>query len=146
MLVNNAGVGGNAAVEECPPTMDLDVMNINLCGAVRCQQAVLPRMRERRLRSIVNITSVTGRIASIGQSPYVTSKWAFEGLSEELAHEVASFGIGSRSSSPASPSRRSSPRTSTLPNHRGYDAHLRPMFQMYAAGIANATDPFEVAT
>ncbi len=45
VLVNNAGVGGNAVVEECPPSLFLDVMNVNLCGAVRCAQAVLPGMR-----------------------------------------------------------------------------------------------------
>jgi len=48
VLVNNAGVGGNAVVEECPPEMFLDVMNINLCGAVRCIREVAPQMRNRR--------------------------------------------------------------------------------------------------
>ena len=57
VLVNNAGVGGNAVAEECPPSMYLDVMNTNLCGAVRCIQAVLPGMRERGSGCIVNITS-----------------------------------------------------------------------------------------
>ena len=92
-LVNNAGVGGNAVAEECPTSLYLDVMNVNLCGAVRCIQAVLPQMRERGSGAIVNITSVTGRIAALAQSPYVTSKWAFEGLSEGLAQELAPFGI-----------------------------------------------------
>src|SRR5215207_7967125 len=64
-LVNNAGVGGNAVVEECPPSMFADVMNINLLGAVRCIQKVLPGMRERRSGAIVNITSVTGRLAAL---------------------------------------------------------------------------------
>ncbi len=83
-LVNNAGVGGNAVAEECPPELYLAVMNVNLCGAVRCIQAVLPQMRERRSGTIVNITSVAGRIAALAQSPYVALKWAFEGLSEGL--------------------------------------------------------------
>ncbi|MGE0141020.1 MAG: SDR family NAD(P)-dependent oxidoreductase, partial [Ilumatobacteraceae bacterium] len=48
VLVNNAGVGGNAVVEETTPAMYLDVMNVNLCGAIRCLQQVLPGMRERR--------------------------------------------------------------------------------------------------
>ena len=42
-LVNNAGVGGNAVAEECPPELYLSVMNVNLCGAVRCLQAVFRR-------------------------------------------------------------------------------------------------------
>ncbi|MDQ1397685.1 MAG: hypothetical protein QOG64_2944, partial [Acidimicrobiaceae bacterium] len=93
VLVNNAGVGGNAVVEEASPADFLDVMNVNLCGAVRCLQQVLPGMRERRSGAIVNITSVAGRFGAIGQAPYVASKWAFEGLSEELALELAPFGI-----------------------------------------------------
>ncbi len=78
-LVNNAGVGGNAVVEECPSELYMDVMNVNLCGATRCIQAVLPQMRERGSGTIVNVTSVVGRIAALAQSPYVASKWALEG-------------------------------------------------------------------
>ena len=61
----------------------LAVMNVNLCGALRCLQQVLPGMRERRSGVIVNVTSVAGRFGAIGQAPYVASKWAFEGMSEE---------------------------------------------------------------
>jgi NAD(P)-dependent dehydrogenase (short-subunit alcohol dehydrogenase family) len=93
VLVNNAGIGGNAVAEECDTSTYLEVMNVNLCGAVRCLQQVLPGMRARRGGAIVNITSVAGRVAAIAQSPYVTSKWAFEGLSEGLAQELAPFGI-----------------------------------------------------
>ena len=92
-LVNNAGVGGNAVLEECPPELYLDVMNVNLCGAVRCTQAVLPEMRERGSGAIVNVTSIAGVIAAIAQTPYVASKWALEGVSEALAQELAPFGI-----------------------------------------------------
>jgi NAD(P)-dependent dehydrogenase (short-subunit alcohol dehydrogenase family) len=93
VLVNNAGVGGNAVAEECPASLYLDILNVNVGGAVRCCQAVLPDMRARGQGAIVNITSVAGRIAPLGQSPYVTSKWALEGFSEALAIELAPFGI-----------------------------------------------------
>src|SRR5690606_14223918 len=46
-LVNNAGVGGNGVVEETSAERFLEVMNVDLCGATRCAQAVLPQMRER---------------------------------------------------------------------------------------------------
>jgi NAD(P)-dependent dehydrogenase (short-subunit alcohol dehydrogenase family) len=85
VLVNNAGIGGNAVAEECATSTYLDVMNVNLCGAVRCLHQVLPGMRARHSGAIVNITSIAGRVAALAQSPYVTSKWAFEGLSEGLA-------------------------------------------------------------
>ena len=146
VLVNNAGVGGNAVAEECPPSMYLDIMNINLCGAVRCVQEVLPQMRRRGSGCIVNITSVTGRIAALAQSPYVTSKWAFEGLSEGLAQELAPFGIRVAIVEPGVTRSAIFAKNIDAPNQSGaYDAHYRRMFQMYAAGIANATDPFEVA-
>ena len=121
-------------------------MNVNLCGAVRCIQAVLPQMRERGAGTIVNITSIAGRIAALAQSPYVTSKWAFEGLSEGLAQELAPFGIRVAIIEPGVTKSAIFAKNIDAPNTTGaYDAPYRRMFQFYAAGIAQATDPFEVA-
>jgi NAD(P)-dependent dehydrogenase (short-subunit alcohol dehydrogenase family) len=144
-LVNNAGIGGNAVAEECPTELYLSVMNVNLCGAVRCIQAVLPQMRERGSGTIVNITSVAGRIAALAQSPYVTSKWAFEGFSEGLAQELAPFGIRVVIIEPGVTKSAIFAKNIDAPNSTGvYDAHYRRMFQFYMTGMANATDPFEV--
>lgn len=146
VLVNNAGIGGNGVAEETAPAHYLDVMNVNLCGAVRCIQAVLPQMRERRGGAIVNISSIAGRVAALAQSPYVASKWAFEGLSEGLAQEVAPFGIRVVIIEPGVTKSAIFAKTVDAPNASGaYDDHYRRMFQMYATGIAQATDPFEVA-
>ena len=145
VLVNNAGVGGNAVVEECSPALDLDVMNVNLGGAVRCIQAVLPGMRERRSGAIVNISSIAGRVAALAQSPYVASKWALEGVSEGLAQEVAPFGIRVVIIEPGITKSAIFAKNVDVPDQTGaYDAPYRRMMQMYAAGLANATDPFEV--
>jgi NAD(P)-dependent dehydrogenase (short-subunit alcohol dehydrogenase family) len=145
-LVNNAGVGANGVAEECPPALFLDAFNINVVGAVRCVQAVLPQMRQRGSGSIVNITSVAGRVAAIGQSPYFTSKFALEGWSEGLAQELAPFGIRVVIVEPGVTRSAIFVKNVDAPNTTGvYDAHYRRMFQFYAAGIAAATDPFEVA-
>ena len=145
VLVNNAGVGGNAVAEECPPQMYLDVMNVNLCGAVRCLQQVLPGMRERGPGAVVNITSIAGRIAALAQSPYVASKWAFEGLSEGLAQELAPFGIRVVIIEPGVTKSAIFAKNIDAPNQSGaYDTAYRRLFQFYAAGLANATDPTEV--
>jgi NAD(P)-dependent dehydrogenase (short-subunit alcohol dehydrogenase family) len=145
VLVNNAGIGGNAVAEECPPSTYLEIMNVNLCGAVRCLQQVLPGMRARHGGTIVNITSIAGRIAALAQSPYVTSKWALEGLSEGLAQELAPFGIRVVIIEPGVTKSAIFAKNIDAPNQTGaYDAHYRRMFQFYAAGHAQATDPFEV--
>lgn len=146
VLVNNAGVGGNAVAEEATPELYLDVMNINLCGAIRCLKHVLPGMRERRSGAIVNVTSLTGKVAAIAQSPYVASKYAFEGVSDGLAQELAPFGIRVVIIEPGVTKSAIFAKSVDAPNSTGaYDAPYRRMFQFYARGIAEATDPIEVA-
>jgi NAD(P)-dependent dehydrogenase (short-subunit alcohol dehydrogenase family) len=146
VLVNNAGVGANAVVEEASPQQFLDVMNVNLCGAVRCIREVLPGMRERGRGAIVNITSVAGRFGAIGQAPYVASKWAFEGLSEELAFELAPFGVRVVIVEPGVTKSAIFAKNVDVPNTTGaYGAQYGRMLDFYAAGTQQATDPFEVA-
>ena len=111
-------------------------MNINLCGAVRCTQAVLPGMRQRGSGAIVNITSVAGRVAALAQSPYVASKWALEGLSEGIAQELAPFGIRVVIIEPGITKSAIFAKSVDYPNATGaYEDHYRRMFQMYATGI-----------
>ncbi len=144
-LVNNAGVGGNGVVEETSSQNYLDVMNVNLCGVTRCTQAVLPQMRERGSGTIVNVTSVAGRIGALAQAPYVASKWALEGLSELLAQELAPFGIRVAIIEPGVTQSSIFAKNIDLPNTTGaYDTHYRRMFQFYAAGMAGATPAGEV--
>jgi NAD(P)-dependent dehydrogenase (short-subunit alcohol dehydrogenase family) len=145
-LINNAGVGGNAVVEECPPELFAEVMNINLYGVIRCCRAVLPQMRERGSGTIVNVTSVVGRLAALAQAPYTASKWALEGVSAELAQELAPFGIRVAIVEPGITKSAIFAKNIDAPNSSGaYDMQYRRMFQFYAAGIPQATDPFEVA-
>jgi NAD(P)-dependent dehydrogenase (short-subunit alcohol dehydrogenase family) len=144
-LVNNAGVGGNAVTEECPVSLYADVMNVNFYGAVRCIQGVLPQMRSRRSGCIVNISSVVGRVAALGQQPYVASKWALEGMSEGLAQELAPYGIRVAIVEPGITKSAIFAKNVDAPHQTGaYEAHYRRLFQFYAVGIAQATDPFEV--
>lgn len=146
VLVNNAGVGGNAVAEECPIELYASVMDVNLHGAVRCIQAVLPQMRQRRNGTIVNISSVAGRIAAIGQSPYVTSKWAVEGLSEGLAQEVAPFGIRVVIVEPGVVRSAIFAKNVDAPDSTGaYTTAYRRMLRFYAAGLRQPGQPSDVA-
>jgi NAD(P)-dependent dehydrogenase (short-subunit alcohol dehydrogenase family) len=92
-LVNNAGIGTMGPVEELPLNDFRQVFETNYFGALRCIQAVLPGMRERKNGCIINVTSVAGRVAAAPQAAYASSKWALEALSEILAQEVKPFNI-----------------------------------------------------
>jgi NAD(P)-dependent dehydrogenase (short-subunit alcohol dehydrogenase family) len=103
-------------------------------------------MQERRTGTMVNVTSVVGRFGSIAQAPYVASKWAFEGISEELAFELAPFGIRVIVIEPGVTKSAIFSKNIDAPNATGsYDTHYRRMFDFYAAGIARPADPFVVA-
>ena len=94
VLVNNAGVPGSGiVVEEAPLEKFRQVMETNFFGGLRCIKAVIASMRERRKGTIVNVTSVAGRIAFAASAPYAASKWAFEALSESLAQEMRAFNV-----------------------------------------------------
>src|SRR5262249_10243477 len=93
VLVNNAGIGGATPLELTPLAEHQSMFDVNYFGAIRCIQAVLPGMRERRSGAIVNVPSVTGIVAIPNQAAYSASKWALECAGEVLAHEVWRFGV-----------------------------------------------------
>ena len=93
VLVNNAGYGYLAAVEEGDEDEVRAMFETNFFGLAHLIQAVLPGMRERRRGHIVNISSVGGLIGFSGIGYYNASKFAVEGLSEALAKELAPLGI-----------------------------------------------------
>ena len=92
-LVNNAGIERRGSVEELDLAEFKAVMETNYFGAIRCMQSVLPSMRTQGRGCIVNVTSVSGRIAAAPFAPYTASKFALEAVSEVLAQEVKALGI-----------------------------------------------------
>jgi short-subunit dehydrogenase involved in D-alanine esterification of teichoic acids len=101
VLVNNAGVEHMGAVEECPLDVFRAWMETNYFGALRCIKAVSRQMRERGQGTIINVTSVAGRISVAPMAPYAASKFALEAVSEALAQEMKPFVSVLRLSSPA---------------------------------------------
>jgi len=93
VLVNNAGYGYLAAVEEGEDAEIRRIFETNYFGVISMIQAVLPGMRSRRSGHIINISSMTGLIANPGVAYYSSSKFALEGLSEALSKEMAPLGI-----------------------------------------------------
>ncbi len=93
VLVNNAGIERHGSVEELPLADFKVVMETNYFGVLRCIQAVLPMMRKQRKGCIINISSVSGRMAGSPLGAYAASKFALEAISEALAMEVKPFNI-----------------------------------------------------
>lgn len=93
MLVNNAGLAVGGFIEDVPMGDWRRQMETNFFGMVAMTKSVLPTMRAQRNGLIVNISSVSGRVAFPGYGPYAASKFAVEGFSESLRHEMASLGI-----------------------------------------------------
>ena len=93
VLVNNAGASIIGAAEELSLADFRAQLDLNLLAAIQLSQLVLPGMRARGAGRIVQVSSGFGRIALPMFSAYCAAKYALEGYSEALAHEVAPFGI-----------------------------------------------------
>jgi NAD(P)-dependent dehydrogenase (short-subunit alcohol dehydrogenase family) len=145
VLVNNAGIGWNATVEDVDVEAAKRVFETNFWGALRCTQHVLPQMRERGAGTIVNISSIAGRIAALAQSIYAASKWALECLSENLAQEVAPFGIRVVVIEPGVTRTAILPKNLDYPQPTAYEPAYRRMLQFYARGIEAAVPADAVA-
>ena len=145
ILINNAGIGSNAAIEDINIDSDQEVFETNFWGVVRCTQAVLPSMRENQSGHIVQISSIAGRVGLPGQPIYSASKWALEGLSENLAHDLSAHGIRVSIIEPGVTRTAILGKNSDYPDNPAYRDTYERMFDMYAAGIAANIRPEAVA-
>lgn len=93
ILINSAGLGSYGALEDVPMAEARNQLEINLFGASRLIQLVLPEMRKNKFGKIVNISSIGGKVGLPMGSWYHASKFAVEGLSDCLRNEVKPFGI-----------------------------------------------------
>ncbi|MFJ8949184.1 SDR family oxidoreductase [Streptomyces sp. NPDC102381] len=93
VIVNNAGYGYLAAVEETSAKDVRDMLDVQVVGVWNVLRAALPVLREQRAGRVINISSILGLTTMPGWALYCAGKFALEGLSEALAAEVADFGI-----------------------------------------------------
>ena len=93
VLVNNAGYAIVGAVEDLSSKEIKDQFNTNVFGVYRTTQAVLPTMRKQQSGRIITISSIAGFSGFPAMSAYVGTKFAVEGFTESLRHEISPFGI-----------------------------------------------------
>jgi NAD(P)-dependent dehydrogenase (short-subunit alcohol dehydrogenase family) len=93
VLVNNAGTGILGAAEEVTADEARRLFEVNLFGVMRVTNAVLPHMRARRAGTVVNMSSSGGVAAVPFAALYSATKFALEGYTEGLRHELRPLGI-----------------------------------------------------
>jgi len=93
VLVNNAGWGLWGCVEDVSVDEFKEQFETNFFSIIRLNQEVVPTMRKQGSGTIVNVSSVVGRIGFPASPAYISSKFALEGLSESLRFEFAPFGV-----------------------------------------------------
>ncbi|MFD5829846.1 SDR family oxidoreductase [Lentzea sp. NPDC060358] len=93
VVVNNAGYGFLAAVEETSAAAVRDMMDVQVAGVWNVLRATLPVLRRQGRGHVLNVSSVLGLTSVPGWGLYCAGKFALEGLSEALAGEVAEFGV-----------------------------------------------------
>ncbi|WP_017571421.1 SDR family oxidoreductase [Nocardiopsis halotolerans] len=102
VLVNNAGESQSGPFEELPPEAVERLFRINVFGAVRLTQLVLPGMRARRYGRVVMVGSMLASFPLAYRSSYVASKAALKGFANALRREVSPYGVGVTTVEPGS--------------------------------------------
>ena len=93
VVVNNAGYGDLASIEDTSMTDFRAQIETNLFGVINVTKAAIPVMRRQGVGHILQFSSVGGRVGPVGRGAYAAAKWGVEGFSEVLAKEVGPLGI-----------------------------------------------------
>ncbi len=154
VLLSSAGTMLFGAIEDMSSDQFLQIFQVNLFGQIELIRAVVPAMRERGSGTIANVTSLGGTITFPFFGAYNSTKWAFEGISEGLWHELKPFGIRVKAIEPgfvetaiwgkALPAGGSKAGDSELSGSEAYLPYLRAMLA-FETHISNRTTPEETA-
>ena len=143
VLINNAGISRGTSVEETPLSAVRDLFETNFFGTVRLTQELIPGMRERKSGTIVNMSSIDGRLATPNNAFYAASKFAVEAFSESLAAQLLPFNIRVAVIQPgfiATPIFENTAKAEEAhdPNSP-YFVHTRRLMKIFAAQLGNDT-------
>jgi len=147
IVVNNAGIQRAGAFETLSDVQVRGVMETNFFGVLNVTRSVLPHMRKQRAGRILMMSSLSGWAGLAGDSIYAASKFAVEGFTEALRHEVARWGIKLALIEPAGyktdlMSSRSRVETSRSEPYAAFNSQLG---ESLSNDAANAGDAAEVA-
>ena len=153
VLVNNAGIHRAGSLEDVSEQAFRDVMETNCTGPLMLARAVLPHMREQGEGLIIMMSSLSGIAGLPGDLPYSASKFAIEGASEALRHEVDRWGIRvalvEAGMYRTSIMDRDLPASSLLPEDYPADSPYRPLIEWQLDNLRqrlpDAMDPAIVA-
>jgi NAD(P)-dependent dehydrogenase (short-subunit alcohol dehydrogenase family) len=144
-VVNNAGYGLFGPLEGTSEEQFEATFRTNVFGTVDVIRQVLPHMRVRRKGTIVNISSVAGRLGSALLSPYHATKFAVEGLSESLRFELQAHNIRVKLIEPGHFKSDFITRGAEWSQHAAYEPQLSNMMGWVTKSVEKAKDPAIVA-
>jgi NAD(P)-dependent dehydrogenase (short-subunit alcohol dehydrogenase family) len=142
VLVNNAGVGLAGPLEGVSIEQLRRIFEANFFGVAAMCKAVIPHMRQRKSGTIVNVTSIMGRVGLPFLSPYNASKFAVEGLSESLSSELALIGVRMKIVEPGGVK---TAFAHEWHRHDAYEPKLGGLIDKMTAGLKTAKGPDGVA-
>jgi NAD(P)-dependent dehydrogenase (short-subunit alcohol dehydrogenase family) len=146
VLMNNAGTGILGAAEEVTPDEALRLFQVNFFGVVRVTNAVLPLMRARGSGKIINMSSSGGIAAIPFAAFYCATKFALEGYTEALRHELRPLGIAATVVAPGPVSTPAGDRAMRAEKVIGDYADRRGKAdEMFTRSIRDGMDPGRVA-
>jgi NAD(P)-dependent dehydrogenase (short-subunit alcohol dehydrogenase family) len=93
VVVNNAGYGNVAPIEDTTIASFRQQIETNLFGTILVTKATIPLFRQQRRGHFIQVSSIGGRAGATGRAPYSAAKFGVEGFSEVLATEMAPFGV-----------------------------------------------------
>ena len=150
VLVNNAGFDMFGSLEELTIDEIREQFETNFFGVVRATKAVIPTMRKQGSGVIIIVSSIGGRVGLVPfNTPYHASKFALEGFTESLRHELAEFGVKAILIEPGGVKTNFVDNIKTAKNYNPNDSPYAKTMQKIFEGIgpimADASPPSEVA-
>ncbi len=136
VLVNNAGYGALGALEAATEEQVKQQFDVNFFGLIEVTKAVLPGMRQQKSGTIINVSSVGGRITFPFSSLYHATKFAVEGLTESIQYELNPLGIHLKIVEPGGYKTEFAGRSMDLFGTEGLEEY-KPAFDKFIAILDN---------